>query len=324
MPAAFKDYYETLGVERTATEEQIKKAFRKLALKYHPDTAKDKTNAEAKFREVNEAYQVLSDPAKRQKYDRLGANWDQPEGAGAAPEPSARRGAATGGPEQEFHFGGTGYSDFFEQYFSGASRYGFPPEAQGMPRGSGTGFRKGSDIEGDLLVTLEEAMQGTVRPISMQIINRTTGAVETQKFQVRIPPGATDGRRIRVPSQGEPGTGGAPAGDLYLRVRHAAHPNFTTRDTDLIHEVDIAPWEAVLGGELQVPTLDGAIKLRIPAGAENGQQLRARSRGLPKGKTGERGDFFVQLNVRLPDTLTDAERSLWEQLRDISTFHPRS
>jgi curved DNA-binding protein len=319
MPAAFRDYYETLGVDRTATEEQIKKAFRKLALKYHPDTAKDKTTAEAKFREVNEAYQVLSDPTKRQKYDRLGANWDQPEGVG--PERGSRWGDATSGSEQEFHFGGTGYSDFFEQYFSGASRYGFPPEAQGMPRGMGS--RKGSDIEGDLLVTLEEAMQGTVRPISMQIVNRTTGTVETQTFQVRIPPGATDGRRIRVPGQGEPGTGGAAAGDLYLRIRHAAHPNFTTRDADLIHEVDIAPWEAVLGGELQVPTLDGAIKLRIPAGSENGQQLRARGRGLPKGKTGERGDFFVQLNVCLPDTLTDAERSLWEQLRDISTFHPR-
>jgi curved DNA-binding protein len=144
------------------------------------------------------------------------------------------------------------------------------------------------------------------------------------EFQVRIPPGATDGRRIRVPGQGEPGRNGGEAGDLYLRVRHAAHPDFTTREADLHHALEVAPWEAVLGAEVIVPTLDGSIKLRIPAGTENGQHLRVRGKGLPKGKTGERGDYFVTIQIVLPKTLTDAERELWEKLRATSTFTPRA
>ena len=319
MPAEFKDYYATLGVARDASADEIKKAFRKLARLYHPDTAKDKKTAEAKFKEINEANEVLSDPDKRKKYDTLGADWQD---AGAYQPPS---GAA--GHEQEFHFGGTGFSDFFEQYFSGGSRYGFP---QGFdeadPKGSaGRGrARRGHDIEGDILVTLEEAMHGTQRPISLQTANRQTGAVQTHSFEVRIPPGATDGRRIRVPGQGEPGQNGGEAGDLYLRVRHAAHPEFTTEEADMHHELNLAPWEAVLGAEVIVPTLDGSIKLRIPAGSENGQSLRVRGRGLPKGKTGERGDFFVKLQIVLPDKLSDAERALWEQLRSASNFNPRA
>ncbi len=167
-------------------------------------------------------------------------------------------------------------------------------------------------------------MQGTVRPISLQMLNRLTGKTETNSFQVRIPAGATDGRRIRVPGQGEPGQGGGAAGDLFLRVRHAAHPDFSSDGADILHELDIAPWEAVLGAEVVVPTLDGSIKLKIPAGAENGQRLRARHRGLPKGKTGERGDYYVVLQVQLPATLTDEERTLWEKLRDVSSFRPRA
>ncbi|WP_395750878.1 DnaJ C-terminal domain-containing protein [Prosthecobacter sp.] len=320
MPAEFKDYYATLGVARDASADDIKKAFRKLARQYHPDTAKDKKTAEAKFKEINEANEVLSDPEKRKKYDTLGAGW-QDEGH-YQPPPGAEDGHA-----QEFHFGGTGFSDFFEQYFSGGSRYGFPQDFE--PEGpSGTArrsrSRRGHDIEGDILVTLEEAMHGTQRPISLQTTNRQTGEVQTHSFEVRIPPGATDGRRIRVPGQGEPGQNGGAAGDLFLRVRHAAHPDFTTVEADVYHELDVAPWEAVLGAEVIVPTLDGSIKLRIPAGAENGQTLRVRSRGLPKGKTGERGDFFVKLQVVLPDKTSDAERKLWEQLRSASTFNPRA
>ena len=321
MSAEFKDYYAALGVSRDASQDDIKKAFRKLARKYHPDVAGNQAGAEAKFKEINEANEVLSDPGKRKKYDRLGADWQNEEFASAA------RPGQGAGPDQEFHFGGTGFSDFFEQYFSGGSRYGFPHEDGPGPGHSQSGSprpRRGSDIEGDILVTLEEAMQGTLRPISLQTLNRRTGQTETHTFQVRIPPGATDGRRIRVLGEGEPGQGGAPAGDLFLRVRHAAHPDFTSDGADILHELDIAPWEAVLGGEVVVPTLDGSIKLRIPAGAENGQKLRARSRGLPKGKTGERGDFYVVLTVQLPATLTGEERSLWEKLRDVSTFQPRS
>lgn len=320
MPVEFQDYYVTLGVPREASEDDIKKAFRKLARKFHPDVAEDKSTAEAKFKEINEAYEVLGDPEKRRKYDQLGARWQD---ASEAPPPSSsgHSWSPDDGAGQEFHFTGTGFSDFFEQYFSGAAHHGFSAASAGPSQD--TRARRGTDVEGDILVTLEEAMHGTTRPISLQTLNRQTGQKETKSFQVRIPPGATDGRRIRVPGHGAPGISSGAAGDLFLRVRHAAHPDFTSREADLYHELFLAPWEAVLGAEIVVPTLDGSIKLRVPAGSEGGQKLRVRSKGLPKGKTGERGDLFVLLNIRTPTSLSDAERTLWEQLRDTDTFHPR-
>ena len=317
MSAAFKDYYETLGVPRDASSADIKKAFRKLARVHHPDVAKDKQSAEAKFKEINEANEVLSDPEKRKKYDDLGAHWQDPH--------HGQQQAYQGAPQDfghEFNFGGTGFSDFFEQYFSGGSRYGFPESARGPAPTARE--RKGSDIEGDILVTLEEVMQGAVRPISLQMTNARSGKVETHSFQVRIPAGVTDGKRIRVPGQGEPGSGGATAGDLYLRVRHAAHPDLHTEGHDLYYDLDLAPWEAVLGAELTVPTLDGSIKLRIPPGSENGQQLRVRGRGLPKGKSGERGDYHATVTVHLPTKPSTEERELWEKLRTTSNFNPRN
>ncbi len=312
MSAEFKDYYVTLGVPRDASSADIKKAFRKLARKHHPDVAKDKKSAEAKFKEINEANEVLGDPDKRKKYDRLGANWQNPhQGRPAGKSP---------GQAREFNFGGTGFSDFFEQYFSGASRHGFPDNGPGPAART----RRGNDIEGDILVTLEEAMQGSVRPISLQTTNARTGKVETRSFQVRIPAGIINGKRIRVSGEGDPGEGGAAPGDLYLRVRHAAHPDFHTEGADLYYDLDLAPWEAVLGAELTVPTLDGPIKLRIPPGSENGHQLRVRGRGLPTGKAGARGDFHAILNVHLPTNLPDEERALWEKLRAVSKFNPRT
>jgi len=306
MSVEFKDYYVTLGVSRDANAADIKKAFRKLARQHHPDVAKDKKSAEAKFKEINEANEVLGDPEKRKKYDTLGADWENPN-AGRSSRPSGNQ--AYG---QEFNFGGTGFSDFFEQYFSSGSRPG--PAIRG---------RKGGDIEGDILVTLDEIMHGAVRPVTLQSTDPRTGKTTTETFQVRIPLGVADGKRIRVPAQGQPGTGGAAAGDLYLRIRHAAHPDFHTEGHDLYHELEIAPWEAVLGAELSVPTLDGQIKLRVPAGCENNQQLRVRKRGLPTGKPDERGDFYATLVILFPETITPAERELWEKLREISTFHPR-
>ncbi len=306
MAVEFKDYYKTLGISRDATTADIKKAFRKLARLHHPDVAKDKKSAETKFKEINEANEVLSDPKKRKTYDTLGADWQNPQ------QPRSRTPA---GHPQAFNFGGTGFSDFFEQYFSGASPHGFT--------NGGTRSTRGNDIQGDILVTLEEIMQGTIRPISLQTTDPKTGKSTTRTFQVRIPPGVTDGKRIRVPAQGEPGTGGAAPGDLYLRVRHAAHPDFSTDGHDLYFDLNIAPWEAVLGTQLSVPTLNGEIKLRIPAGSESGQQLRVRGSGLPKGNSAERGDFHATLNVKIPEKITDAERRLWEQLRDTSSFNPR-
>jgi curved DNA-binding protein len=312
MSVEFKDYYATLGVPRDASSADIKKAFRKLAREFHPDVAKDKKAAEAKFKQINEAHEVLSDAEKRSKYDALGADWENPYAGRSARSPYA-------GQAPEFSFGGTGFSDFFEQYFSGGSRHGFPGAAPGGAR-----ERRGGDIEGDILVTLEEVMQGAVRSITLQSTDPRTGRASTRSFQVRIPAGVIAGKRIRVPGQGEPGSGAAPAGDLFLRVRHAAHPDFHTEGHDLYYELDIAPWEAVLGADLSVPTLDGPIKLRIPAGSENGQQLRVRGRGLPTGKTGERGDFHATLTVHLPSKIDAAERELWEQLRAGSSFKPRT
>jgi curved DNA-binding protein len=166
-------------------------------------------------------------------------------------------------------------------------------------------------------------MHGDVRPISLQITNPHTGQVEERSFQVRIPPGVTEGKRIRIPGQGQPGSGGATAGDLYLHVRHAAHPDFRTEGADLHYDLDLAPWDAVLGTEVSVPTLDGPIKLRVPAGTENGQLLRVRGRGFPKGKAAERGDFYATLTVHLPKKSTPDELELWQQLRKISPFSPR-
>ncbi|MBC8127100.1 MAG: J domain-containing protein [Gloeobacteraceae cyanobacterium ES-bin-144] len=306
MSVEFKDYYTSLGVSRDASPEEIKKAFRKLARKHHPDVAKDKKAAEAKFKEINEANEVLSDPEKRKRYDQLGEDWQNPH--------AGQRHRAPGGGGHDFNFGGTGFSDFFEQYFSGASAHGSSP-----PPG-----RRGHDVEGDILVTLDEAMHGSLRSVSLQTRNPRTGKSETQEFQVRIPAGIINGKRIKVAGQGHAGSGGAAAGDLYLRVRHAAHPDFYTDGADLYHDLDLAPWDAVLGTQLTLPTLDGNVKLKIAAGSENGQLLRVRGRGLPKGKTGERGDFYAKIQIQMPSELTDVERESWEKLRDVSNFDPRS
>jgi curved DNA-binding protein len=314
MSVEFKDYYATLGVPRDATAEEIKKAFRKLARKHHPDVAGDKPSSEEKFKEINEAYEVLGDPVKRGKYDQLGADWQQ--GAGFPPP-------GRGGGFQEFNFGGTGFSDFFEQYFGGAGRSGSGFSSAFQRGGRPAGRMRGGDIEGDILVTLEEAMHGSLRPVSLQVTDPVSGRHETRGFQVRIPPGVTNGKRIRIAGQGEPGHGGGGPGDLYLRVRHASHPDFTTQGPDVFHELELAPWEAVLGADISVPTLDGPVKLRIPPGSANSQQLRVRGRGLPVGKSGGSGDFIVTLSIRTPGRINDAERDLWQKLRAVSTFNPR-
>src|SRR4051812_4425754 len=290
MPVEFKDYYATLGLLRNASEEDIKKAFRRLARQYHPDVAKDKKTAEAKFKEINEAYEVLSDPEKRKRYNELGANWK--EGAGFRPPPGrqARPGRGTA-PGPEFHFDGTGFSDFFEQFFGGGSRFGYAfgeDEVGAEPFTRARGPSRGNDIEGDILVTLHEALKGSERTVSLQRVNPLTGRPETNTFKVRIPPGVHDGQIIRVPGKGEQGSAGGAPGDLYLRVRLAAHPDFQVRGSDLYHELNLAPWEGVLGTSVRVPSLEGSVNLRIPPGTNNGQKLRVRGRGLPHARNGQR------------------------------------
>ncbi|HEY9173077.1 MAG TPA: J domain-containing protein [Verrucomicrobiae bacterium] len=337
MPVEFKDYYAILGVPRSATDTEIKKAFRKLAREYHPDVAKDKKIAEEKFKEINEAYEVLSDPAKRKKYDALGANWNR--GGGFEPPPGWQQDRDTrwsgpdGSQHYEFHFGGTGFSDFFEQFFGGGRGGGFEDVLrQAAARGTGghaefdghtEPAQRGQDIEGDLLVTLEEALRGSVRSISLRRINPRSGQAETHTFKVRIPSGVQDGQTIRVPGQGGNGSREGLAGDLYLHVRLAAHPHFRPRGADLYHDLDLAPWEAVLGCTVEAPTLDGKVTVRIPPGTNNGQQLRVRGRGLPRGSGGERGDLYVVVNVEMPKHISDEERAAWEQLARISKFNPR-
>lgn len=328
MAVDFKDYYAALGVSRDASAEDIKQAFRKLARKYHPDVAKDKKTAEERFKEINEANEVLSDPEKRRKYDELGADW---QNAGARRETSEdQQWRGPGGAGEDYHFGGsTGFSDFFEQFFGGGgagrSRGYQDMFRQAGPRdSSGAEFRMpGEDIEGDLLVTLDEALHGSSRQVSLQHRNSQTGELETETFTVRIPPGAAEGRRIRVPRKGGRGIGGGQAGDLFLRVRLAAHPDFEPQGTDLYHELELAPWEAVLGAHVVVPTLSGSVKLRVPPGTNTGQQLRVRGQGLAKNAKGDRGDLYAVIKIRVPAEVTSRERALWEQLASESPFRPR-
>jgi len=300
----YQDYYETLGVPRTATPEEIRSAFRKKAREYHPDVAKDKVKGAEKFKEVNEAYEVLSDPAKRAKYDQMGR--EAPGGGFAWQGASGQAGM----PDmEEFHFGGTGYSDFFEHLFGGT--------AGGSFRGPGGRrmARRGSDIEGDLMVPLEEAYRGSVREVTLQ------RGGKTETYRVKIPAGVREGQRIRLAGKGESGRSGGESGDLYLRVRLARHPDLRVEGSDLYADLEVAPWEAVLGASVPVPTLDGAVTLKIPAGSTAGQKLRLRGQGLPR-EDGGRGDLYAVLEIAVPDRVGPEEKKLWEKLAEESRWRP--
>ena len=314
MAVQFRDYYETLGVSKTASEDEIRSAFRKLARKYHPDVAKDKKTAEEKFKQINEAYEVLSDPEKRKKYDQLGANWNQPGGFQPPPDWGAqmpgggfhRYGGGDGGVE--FEFGGTGFSDFFEAFFGGGrSRAGFGGFGQHAPSAE-----RGGDVEADIMVTLEEALHGSKRAVSL----RRSGSNKVETYQVKIPRGVHEGQRIRLAGQGEAGTRGGKSGDLFLRVRLASHPDFSVEGSDLIHELRIAPSQAALGADLKVPTLEGTVRLKIPPGTQGGQRFRLREKGLP-GVSGKRGDLYVDAQVQIPKKLSEREREIWRQLSEL-------
>lgn len=306
----FRDYYKTLGVARTATADEIKKAFRKLARQHHPDLAKDKKTAEEKFKEINEAYEVLSDTEKRKKYDELGPNWQQPGGGFRPPSggggfPGGFGGYGPGAGDEEFQFGGTGFSDFFEAFFG--------RQARGGRRGSAFHGEdaplRGQDAEADIMVTLEEALHGSTRQISFT--RGRSGKVET--YTVKIPKGVGEGQRIRLAGIGGEGSGGGSAGDLYLRVRFERHPEFTVEGADIIHEVELPVAQAVLGGEVMIPTLDGRAKLKIPPLTQNGRKFRIPGRGMPQ-RGGTRGDFYAVVDVELPAVLSDAQRAAWEAL----------
>src|SRR5207253_1504811 len=240
MPVQFRDYYETLGVPKTATDDEIRSAFRKLARKYHPDVAKDKKAAEEKFKEINEAYEVLGDSEKRKKYDQLGADWNRPGGFQPPPGWQQWEGQQPGGGfyqwggdggRVQFEFGGTGFSDFFEAFFGG----GRGRSAFGGFSGRQATAERGADVEADIMVTLEEALQGSTRTVSL----RRAGSNKVENYQVKIPRGVHEGQRIRLAGQGEAGARGGKSGDLFLRVRLAKHPDFSLEGSDLIHDVKI-------------------------------------------------------------------------------------
>ncbi len=344
MAVKFKDYYEVLGVPRGASAEDIRKSFRKLARQYHPDVAKDKKVAEEKFKEINEANEVLSDPAKRKKYDELGANWKQ--GAEFRPPGGPGRGGPfTGGGRRgggaEYQFDGTGFSDFFESVFGsrGGRRGGF----NGAGADDEEPFaERGNDVEGDIMVALEEAMRGSVRTVNLQravACERCKGSgtlgqrpcpacggsgqvTKADSYQVRIPAGVSEGQKLRLAGRGGAGQGGGASGDLLLRVRLGKHPDFEVQEQNLVHELSITPWEAVLGAQISVPTLEAPVNIKIPPGTQNGQRLRVRGRGLPQ-REGARGDLLVAVRVEVPATITEKERALWEQLARESGFKPR-
>ena len=339
MTVKFRDYYETLGVARDASDDQIKKSYRKLARKFHPDLNPGNKASEERFKEINEAYEVLSDKDKRRKYDALGQNWKSgmdftpPPGAGAE---SYRVHVGDMGDLGDLFSGGGGlggFSDFFEMLFGGR-------------RPGGAGFAssaRGGDVESEVAVTLEEAYHGTSRAVRVPLeepcpecggsgrkggkacpvcrgIGRRT---RLESFTVNIPRGVQDGSVIRVPAKGGAGFGGGARGDLYFRVHVAPHERFRLKEAgDLELELPIAPWEAVLGARVEVPTLDGPVALRIPPNSQGGRVLRLKGKGaaLPSGS---RGDLYVRLRIVVPPKPTEREIALMKELASESAFDPR-
>lgn len=322
----FKDYYTTLGVAKTATDKEIKQAFRKLARKYHPDVNPGDKAAETRFKEVNEANEVLSDPAKRKKYDELGANWRAYENAPPGANPYAGGGSPFGGAggyrtmtEEEMAemFGGGGdspFSDFFTTFFGGMGGHESTGARGGRARPRS---RKGQDVEHPFELDLEDAIRGSVHRLQL----RHDG--HARSVEVRIPAGVTDGSRVRVAGEGGRGAGSGGSGDLYLRVQLKPHPVFDVKGRDVYTKARVPVSIAVLGGEVDVTTPEARnLRLKIPPGTQSNQRFRLRGHGLPSvGKPDERGDLYASVEVEIPKTLTDDERKHYEALRDIQKVH---
>lgn len=329
----YKDYYKTLGVSRTASEKEIKSAYRKLARKYHPDVNPGDAEAERKFKEINEAQAVLTDPEKRKKYDTLGPDWEK----------RVQQQYRPGGGGYTYTTTGTGdFSDFFETLFGQRTTNaggGFEFDLgsifnRGRGKGPETVPQRGTDIEQPIDVALAEAFRGVERSFTLQIPQTCptcsgsglqgdqlcptcggTGSVpRTRRLDVKIPAGVRDGSRIRVAGEGSPGANGGSSGDLYLLVHVLPDPRFRREGDNLYTDVDAPVTRLVLGGEVEVPTMDGAVTMTIPAGSANGRTLRLGGQGMPHLKGGGRGDLYVRLNALLPTRLTDEQRGLFRQL----------
>jgi curved DNA-binding protein len=307
----FKDYYKILGVEPTADDKAIKTAYRKLARKYHPDVSKEK-DAEAKFKDASEAYEALKSADKRAEYDEL-RKYGQHGQPFQGPPGWQSRGGYSGGEDQG------DFSDFFSSIF-GARGDGF---GGGQRRSTG---RKGQDVEMQLSVFLEETLSTESKQISFQVPQYDASGRHVsntvKSLNVKIPSGVTDGERIRLKGQGAPGIGGGVNGDLYLIVKFAPHPKFEVEGENLVISVPVAPWELALGTEVAVPTLTGKINLKVPAGSQNGQRMRAKGHGL-MNKGGQRGYLFIQLKVVMPKEASEEVLGLWKALADSAAFDPR-
>ena len=308
MAVEFRDYYQIMGVDRNATHDEIRKAFRKLARECHPDVAGDKEGAEEKFKELNEAYEVLGDPEKRKKYDQLGSGWDKGPGFGHA----------DAGSGYEYHFDGTGFSDFFEHLFGWrATGRGFEEFAEHRSDPGSTVPIRGRDIESEILVTLREVVQGADRVLTLSR-SKEGGSRTGDTVRVRIPKGVLEGQLIRCAGLGEPGYNGGEHGDLFLRVVLQRHPDLSVEGSDLHCDLPIQAWDAVLGGTSTVSTPTGKIRIKIPPGSEAGDHLRVRNKGLPIDGGSAMGDLHARIVIRTPSAITDAEREHWERLRDLS------
>jgi curved DNA-binding protein len=316
MAVKFRDYYEILGVTRTAKDDEIKKSYRKLARKYHPDLNPNNKQSEEKFKEIQEAYEVLGDAEKRKKYDQLGANWKN--GADFTPPPNWGGTGGGGGYQgtinMEDLFGraheqrGSAFSDFFEAIFGGM---GGASEETGRRTRPGARASRAAESETEMPLPLEDMHKGTTRKLTVRLGNAE------KTIDIRIPPGARDDSKIRVPG------GGPNGGDLYVRLRQQPHPRFTVKGDDTEVEVSVAPWEAALGTSIEVPTLDGKADIRIPPGVASGQRLRLKGQGL-NVRGGGRGDHFVRLKIVVPKELSEAEKKLYQELSKVSLFKPRN
>ena len=316
MAANIKDYYEVLGVKRDASDDDIKKAYRKLARKFHPDLNPGDKAAEEQFKQVQAAYDVLANPEDRKLYDQYGENWRAVKSGAGAPPPDWEQAQRAGGPRQGGAEPGFDFSDFDFGGFRSAGGEGFDIFEEIFSRaGRGRGPRsgRGRDVEGELELSLEEAHRGGRRSLQMQ-----SGEV----IEVNIPAGVRDGSTIRLPGQGGAGSDGSEPGDLYLHIRLRPHPLFRVNGDDLEVELRIAPWEAVLGAKVEAPTIDGKVEVTVPPGTNTGQRLRLRGQGLNK-RNGGRGDEYVRMKIVVPKEVSADDRRLYEELQRTSRFDPR-
>jgi curved DNA-binding protein len=325
MAVKFQDYYEILGVARSATQEEIQSAYRKLARKYHPDVNKNK-GAEDQFKRVGEAYEVLKSPEKRKRYDTLGENWRS--GQDFTPPPGWESFGGQG-RKQNFGydfggFGSTGFSDFFDMLFGGLGG-GFGEFRTEGGRSSDAWSSRGEDQEAEITISLEEAHFGGKKSIALETSQTGHGGRmrrSVKNLEVRIPKGITDGKRLRLAGKGRQGPGGGPPGDLYLRIKIEPHRTFTLKGHDLEMDIPVASWEAALGAKIEVPTLDGLVTISLPAGTQSGQKMRLKGKGL-SGKGGKQGDLYAAIRIVVPKRLDPGERKLFEELARTSSFRPR-